>query len=104
MRKLILLLLPLFLCCHHTLLEPLDSGEMYLMFQLPPNTHLTGVVKDRVNTPVKHFDEGFQSNLFEIEWDYTDDDGEPIYEGIYVITFYTDGQLFHEDTFTLFNQ
>ena len=80
--------------CETTVLESLETGTVKIQFSLERESYVIVEIKNRYNSVVRSFDEGIiPPGQHEIIWDTTDNNGDRIFEGIYFIFIFVDGEL-----------
>lgn len=85
-------------------LEPIEKEEYFINFSLPHESYVKVIIENNYSTNIRTIiDELCPAGYYSESWDLRDNDGNKVYEGIYYIHFYIDGELFSTKTILLRN-
>lgn len=74
--------------CRSSVLEPIDPQQIRIGYSLPSEGHIKLEILNSYYTRVRILvDEVKPQGSYFVEWDYKDDDGYLVLEGIYIIRF-----------------
>ncbi len=93
-----------FIFCCSSPLAPIEQEEYLINFDLPRESYVKVIIENNYSTTVRTIiDELCPAGYYSESWDLRDSDGNKVYEGIYYIHFYIDGELFSTKTILLRN-
>lgn len=80
--------------CESNVLEPVnDYGRLIIQFNISKEGNGLLEIENRYDTLVKSFDLGYlPTGSHGKEWDMTDNEGNPVVEGVYFIYVYVSGE------------
>ncbi len=80
--------------CESNVLEPVnDYGRLFIQFNISKEGNGLLEIENRYDTIVKSFDLGYlPTGTYGKEWDMTDNEGNPVVEGVYFIYVYVNGE------------
>ncbi len=96
MKRILLLLFSisvLSMSCKSNVLESVDGGRVTFSYSIAEGGYVLIEFENRVNEVFRSFDLGFLPiGHYQQEWDFTDNNGDKVAEGIYFIYVYLDGE------------
>jgi flagellar hook assembly protein FlgD len=96
MKRLLIILIcsiVIFMSCDSNVLNPVETGSVGISFKIPEEGNGILEIENRYDTIVKSIDLGILSPGTYLQgWDFTDNDGNYVNEGIYFIYIYLDDE------------
>ena len=84
--------------------EPIEQDEYLIAFSLPHESHVKIIIENNYSKNIRTIiDKYCPPGFYSESWDLRDCDGNKVYEGIYHIHFYIDGELFSTKSILLRN-
>ncbi len=90
-------------CCSSPL-EPLEQNEYLITFLLPKESYIKITIENNYSKNIRTvIDDYCAPGFYSETWDLKNKDGKKVYEGIYHILFYVDGELYSTKSILLRN-
>ncbi len=94
MKRILLLLFAvvvIIMSCKSNVLEPVHGEKLNFFYKIAEGGNVLIEIENRVNEVVRSFELGHLPNgHYQQGWEYTDNNGNPIVEGVYFIYIYVD--------------